>query len=382
MSNTNIDNKDLEKLGEFVRENKGRGNIAGLTACDEFGIPLDGNHCPGAFYPVSCEDAHDVAAALFKPSEEMISSEIVKTIEIPEVVSDRGIVIPTATYSLRKLGDDELKENILSMNQAITKGLEPKEEKTIEDKNVLNVQDALQNVSGVIAASSTNSPSPKLIIRGAGLKASYGVREIMVMKDGVPMTDPDSFTRFDFIDMQDVSSIEVQKGPGSINAVNSTGGVIQLITKSVFAEDKNSVKVGIGDDGQKNFNTKLRGKISDSDFASFTFSKRELDNSWRDNNEFDTTQATLKYGHIFKDNSTIENEISYTESNLNLPASMTKTEFNTFKQTGEQHNTSSTWQNSAGIQKLLHLILSMKKKQETLLINQEFILLIGSIFIL
>ncbi len=221
------------------------------------------------------------------------------------------------------------------------------DEKTIEDKNVLNVQDALQNVSGVIAASSTNSPSPKLIIRGAGLKASYGVREIMVMKDGVPMTDPDSFTRFDFIDMQDVSSIEVQKGPGSINAVNSTGGVIQLITKSVFAEDKNSVKVGIGDDGQKNFNTKLRGKISDSDFASFTFSKRELDNSWRDNNEFDTTQATLKYGHIFKDNSTIENEISYTESNLNLPASMTKTEFNTFKQTGEQHNTSSTWQNSA-----------------------------------
>ena len=32
MSNTNIDNKDLEKFGEFVRENKGRGNIAGLTS--------------------------------------------------------------------------------------------------------------------------------------------------------------------------------------------------------------------------------------------------------------------------------------------------------------------------------------------------------------
>ena len=159
MSNTNIDNKDLEKLGEFVRENKGRGNIAGLTACDEFGIPLDGNHCPGAFYPVSCDNANYAidachptiggmqafvsgidsnlfpiiemenpglgVAVLFKPSEEMINSEI----EIPELVSDRGIVIPTATYSLGKLGDDELKENILSMNKAITKGLEPKEEK-------------------------------------------------------------------------------------------------------------------------------------------------------------------------------------------------------------------------------------------------------------
>ena len=236
------------------------------------------------------------------------------------------------------------------------------DEKTIEDKNMLNVQDALQNVSGVIAASSTNSPSPKLIIRGAGLKASYGVREIMVMKDGVPMTDPDSFTRFDFIDMQDVSSIEVQKGPGSINAVNSTGGVIQLITKSVFAEDKNSVKVGIGDDGQKNFNTKLRDKVSDNDYVSFTLSKREIDNSWRDNNEFDTTQVSLKYGHIFKDDSTIENEIAYTESNLNLPASMTKDEFEVFKQTGEQHNTSSQWQHGARDSKIVSLNTKYEKE--------------------
>lgn len=152
MSNTNIDNKDLEKLGEFVRENKGRGNIAGLTACDEFGIPIAGigasgridGHYPmiggmqavvvgidssNAFPIIEMENLGLGAAALFKPSEEMISSEIVKTIEIPEVVSDRGIVIPTATYSLGKLGDDELKENILSMNQTITKGLEPKEEK-------------------------------------------------------------------------------------------------------------------------------------------------------------------------------------------------------------------------------------------------------------
>ena len=236
------------------------------------------------------------------------------------------------------------------------------DEKTIEDKNMLNVQDALQNVSGVIAASSTNSPSPKLIIRGAGLKASYGVREIMVMKDGVPMTDPDSFTRFDFIDMQDVSSIEVQKGPGSINAVNSTGGVIQLITKSVFAEDKNSVKVGIGDDGQKNFNTKLRDKVSDNDYLSFTLSKREIDNSWRDNNEFDTTQASLKFGHIFDDESTIENELSYTESNLNLPASMTKEEFEIFKQTGEQHNTSSQWQHGARDSKIVSLNTKYEKE--------------------
>ena len=151
------------------------------------------------------------------------------------------------------------------------------DEKTINDENILNIQDAIQNIPGVIAESSSNSPNPRLIIRGAGLKARFGVREIMVIKDGVPMTDPDSFTRFDFIDMQDVSNIEVQKGPGSINAVNATGGVIQLVTKSVFTEDKNNIKVGIGDDDQKNISLKLRGAIDENDFTSFTFSKRNID---------------------------------------------------------------------------------------------------------
>lgn len=236
------------------------------------------------------------------------------------------------------------------------------DKKTIEDKNILNIQEAIENIPGVNAESSTNSPSPRLIIRGAGLKARYGVREIMVMKDGVPMTDPDSFTRFDFIDMQDVESVEVQKGPGSINASNATGGVIQLVTKSVFHDAENRFKIGIGNDGQKNINLKVRGAIDDNNFISATVSKRELDNGWRDNNDFDATQVSIKYGHIFDDESTVETELSYTESNMNLPASMTASEFQTFKETGKQYNTSSQWQHSARDSKILSFNAKYEKE--------------------
>jgi len=233
---------------------------------------------------------------------------------------------------------------------------------TIEDKNVLDVSRALENIPGVNVESSTNSPSPRLIIRGAGLKASYGVREIMVIKDGVPMTDPDSFTRFDYIDMQDVESIEVQKGPGSISAINTTGGVIQLITKSVFKEDANSIKLGLGNDGQRNLNLKLREKLDENDFVSMTFSKRNIDNDWRDNNAFDSTQVSFKHGHIFSDDATLETELAYTESNLELPASMTRAEFEIFKATGEQHNTSSPWQYTARDSKILSLNTKYEKE--------------------
>ena len=236
------------------------------------------------------------------------------------------------------------------------------DEKTIEDKNILNIQEAIENIPGVNAESSTNSPNPRLIIRGAGLKARYGVREIMVMKDGVPLTDPDSFTRFDFIDMQDVLSVEVQKGPGSINAVNATGGVIQLVTKSVFHEDKNRVKIGIGDDGQRNINLKVRDSIGENDFISATISRRGINNEWRDNNDFDSTQVSIKYGHIFEDESTIETELSYTESNMNIPSSMTASEFEVFKDTGKQHDTSYQWQHSARDSKIFFLNAKYEKE--------------------
>ncbi|MDD3344072.1 MAG: TonB-dependent receptor [Sulfurospirillaceae bacterium] len=263
---------------------------------------------------------------------------------LPLSLMAESVQLDTISVTATKIatGTKEVSQSIAVVNS-----------QTIEDKNVLDVSSALENIPGVNVESSSNSPSPRLIIRGAGLKASYGVREIMVIKDGVPMTDPDSFTRFDYIDMQDVQSIEVQKGPGSINAVNTTGGVIQLITKSVFDEDSNSIKVGLGNDGQRNLNLKLRSKIDDNDFASMTFSKRNIDNDWRDNNGFDSTQLSLKYGHIFEDDATLESELSYTESNLALPASMTKAEFEAFKKSGEQHNTSSPWQYTARNSKIL-----------------------------
>ncbi|MCW8895038.1 TonB-dependent receptor [Sulfurimonas sp.] len=251
---------------------------------------------------------------------------------------------------------------ISTATKDISQSIAVVDEKTVEDKNILNIQEAIENIPGVNAESSTNSPSPRLIIRGAGLKARYGVREVMVMKDGVPLTDPDSFTRFDFIDMQDVSSLEVQKGPGSINAANAVGGVIQLITKSVFEEDKNRVKIGVGDDGQRNLNLKVRGALSENDFASVTFSTRKIDNEWRDNNEFDATQFSLKYGHLFEDDSSIETEFSYTESNMKIPASMTADEFATFESTGKQYDTVYQWQHSSRDSKIFALNAKYEKE--------------------
>ncbi len=243
----------------------------------------------------------------------------------------------------------------------VTESIAVVDKREIEDKNIINISEAINTVPGVNVESSTNSSSPRLIIRGAGLKARYGVREIMIIKDGVPMTDPDSFTRFDFIDMQDVESIEVQKGPGSIQAVNSTGGVIQLITKSVFDDSENRIKFGVGTYGSKQSNFRFTQALDDANYLSLNASTTRNDNSWRKNNDVDSIQTSLKYGHIFEDESTFESEFSYTKSNMQLPASMTPSEFEEFKKTGKQGKTSSSWQNSARDSEILFLNAKYEK---------------------
>ena len=216
----------------------------------------------------------------------------------------------------------------------------------IEARNVLNVKDAIETIPGVIAMSKNNGYDSRLIIRGAGLKSPYGIREIMVMRDGVPMTDPDSFTRMDFIDVDDMESVEVFKGPGSIYAANTSGGVVFIKSKSVFDTDNDRFKIGYGSFDTLNINFKESRAIDESNYVGVSLSRRQSHNSWREWNEFDTTQASLKYGHIFEDDSTLQMEFAFTDANLQLPGSLDADGFEDYKDTGKATNDSSAWQKS------------------------------------
>jgi iron complex outermembrane receptor protein len=216
----------------------------------------------------------------------------------------------------------------------------------IEDSKMFNIKDALMGVPGVLIDSKNGGYDARLIIRGAGLKANYGIREINVLRDGVPITDPDSFTRLDFIDTQDIERIEVTKGPGNIYSPGSTGGAIQIISKSVFDERANVARIGVGEQGSQNYHLRLGGMVNANNALALTVSRRSQDNDWRSWNEFDTTQFGLKHGMLLGGNATWESELSYSEANLQLPGSMSEAQFETFKQTGEQRVTQDPWKHS------------------------------------
>lgn len=199
----------------------------------------------------------------------------------------------------------------------------------IKFERMLNLSEPLQEVSGVNAESKNNGYDVRLIIRGGGLNAPYGIRQINVLLDGVPITDPDGLTRLDFVNPQLVEQIEIVKGPNStLYGANAIGGVVNFITKPVWDIKGGKVKLGAG-----RYNTQLYNFLYGSNIKGKLFYyvdlTRQSSDSFRQWNEFKSNRASFKVGYLIDDNSSIESFFSYTKSDLQLPGAVTKKQFDT-----------------------------------------------------
>jgi len=216
----------------------------------------------------------------------------------------------------------------------------------IEKKRMFNLKEALEGIPGVQAESKNGGSDVRLFIRGAGVKATYGIREIMVLRDGVPVTDPDSLTRLDFIDMQDIERVEVSKGPGNIYSTGSFGGAIQIISKSVFDKSGNVARIGAGEQGAENLHLRYAGMANETNALAITTSYRHQDNPWRVRNVSDSKQIGFKHGLLMDGGASLESELTYANSKMQLPGGMDLAGFTNYLATGTQTTQSGIWKNS------------------------------------
>jgi iron complex outermembrane receptor protein len=91
------------------------------------------------------------------------------------------------------------------------------------------MEDALRNAPGVFVQNRNNfAQGERIIIRGQGSRSAFGLRNIKVFLDGIPLTSADGTTQLTGADLYSISSIEVLRGPSSQIYGNSSGGVIYL----------------------------------------------------------------------------------------------------------------------------------------------------------
>jgi iron complex outermembrane recepter protein len=99
-------------------------------------------------------------------------------------------------------------------------------------QKTVGLDESLDRVPGVLVQNSQNfAQDARIQIRGFGTRAAFGIREIKLLVDGIPITGPDGQTEVDDIDLSAMQRIEVLRGPAGALYGNASGGVIELFTE-------------------------------------------------------------------------------------------------------------------------------------------------------
>jgi iron complex outermembrane receptor protein len=159
----------------------------------------------------------------------------------------------------------------------------------LDQKRGYGLDEALNLVPGVLAQSRFGNQDVRVTIRvvgarGAGDRSNAGTsRGIRVLTDGIPETEPDGRTSFDFVDLAITERVDVIRSNASSLWGNAAGGVINLTTAPQFDASYASVEQMAGSFGLlrsvASAGTRLgEGRI----YASFT--NTSLD-GWRDHSD-------------------------------------------------------------------------------------------------
>ena len=91
--------------------------------------------------------------------------------------------------------------------------------------------------------------SYRISIRGSSLRSPFGVRNVKVYWNDVPFTSPDGTTALNLLDLSNIRTAEVIKGPsGSVYGAGN-GGAISLFSQAQVDENRISSDYLIGDFG-------------------------------------------------------------------------------------------------------------------------------------
>jgi len=96
----------------------------------------------------------------------------------------------------------------------------------------ITLDEALPDIPGLSVANRYNfALDERIAIRGFGSRASFGVRGIKIVLDGVPQTLPDGQSQLSNLELGSIDRVEVIRGSASSRYGNAAGGVIAFSSR-------------------------------------------------------------------------------------------------------------------------------------------------------
>lgn len=195
-------------------------------------------------------------------------------------------------------------------------------QKDITDAQLrMTLSESLIRIPGITAQNRNQmAQDPQISSRGFGARSQFGVRGIRIYVDGIPLTMPDGIGNPGSVDMEMIDGIEVMRGPFSAMYGNSSGGVIQMLTKKAPASPEVSADVLYGSFGTQRESVQAAGTTNGVEYIT-NYSNFASD-GYRANSASEKRQATVKLAIKPSEDSKLTALINWFDQNAQDPGGL------------------------------------------------------------
>ena len=166
--------------------------------------------------------------------------------------------------------------------------------------------------------------SYRFSVRGSLLRSPFGVRNVKVYWNGLPLTDGGGNTYLNVFDYDAISSAEVIKGPGGSLYGAGTGGVL-LLNKNISSRPSLAVSTVVGSYGLQRY--RLQGEGGNEKVkASVQYVHHESD-GYREQTQMRRDAVNADVIGVLNEQNTISASVFYTDLSYGTPGGLTKAQF-------------------------------------------------------
>ncbi len=163
-------------------------------------------------------------------------------------------------------------------------------------QQTVTLEESLVRVPGVLVRNEINfAQDLRMSIRGFGARSAFGIRGIQVYVDGIPQTLPDGQTQLDSVDPAAIERIEVMRGPMSALYGNSSGGVVNILTREGPERPFAEARGVLGEFGLFKSLAQTGGRTERTNYF-LNLSRMEID-GFREHSQAETWKLNTKVRH-------------------------------------------------------------------------------------
>ena len=199
-------------------------------------------------------------------------------------------------------------------------------EKIFQNFSPVDAVSAINQIPGVYILSGALNTN-RITIRGVGARTLFGTDKLRLYYNEIPVTNGSGFSTIEAFDLENLSQVEVVKGPKSTSFGANLGGAILLNSKDGLGKAtsfQNNTTIG----SYNLFKNNLSILHSDDRFSlGLSYGHLETD-GYRDNNAFERDGVLLNTSYKINPNNTIGFLLNYIDYTAQIPSSLGETAFN------------------------------------------------------